>query len=346
MAVSYPVEARYMEYIFAEVMVQKKWVSWRSVCHFTLKNRAKFFDESDTSISRFLSELMGSDNYEFLQEASCISALHRCRPRDSPKSSQHSKLDWLQYIPYTYRDIFRELGSFLSKYSKEQYDQLCELYEEILPILTDSKFPVCNADVIKIIDRGYDILADQKILSRRAIFAEMLAHLMIRYAIQDKTKFDVICPDTFLTRFFYRIFILSSPQKLGTVELSFKGYATVYDFQFETFLNFYDYFTEETKQSLLKLADSSRSSLKFASLSLRLEDVKKFETEIASEICRFHFYDELIDFVKVTEHHDLSETSKLQIFAHWFFVDEFERFSELNSTVFLIGVCAGSLERN
>jgi hypothetical protein len=78
---------------------------------------------------------------------------------------------------------------------------------------------------------------------------------------------------------------------------------------------------------------------------VKIKDVKKFDQEIVEEISRFYFYDELIDYVKITEHVDLSETSKLQILAHWFFVDDFEQFSELESTVFFIGViCASKME--
>jgi hypothetical protein len=43
--------------------------------------------------------------------------------------------------------------------------------------------------------------------------------------------------------------------------------------------------------------------------------------------------------VRVTDHPDLSETSKLQILEHWFFVDEFEEFCDLDSTAFFIGIC-------
>jgi hypothetical protein len=342
MALRYPLEARYMEDNLATCMQRNNWTIWKCVCHFTLKNRKKFFELSRSFVSRYISELGCPEDYDFIDEGASISALHRLCPRGVVDSTTDLKISWLENCPYSYRKIFCKLISCYRHLSREEHREFSLLFGELLKIQNASKIsPRGDSNqILEIIERF-----DTKTRKYPEIFREVLASLMIRYRIKNEKVFNTLSPDPVLAKI-YSLFVLSFPECEGMIDLTDKLLMTYeyYDFDLHTILYFYDYYTEDTKRKLLTIADSkdSEGPLKFASLAVRVRDVKKFDKDIARLICSYYFYDELIDFVKITVHSDLSETSKLQILAHWFFVDEFEQFSELEGTAFFIGVICAS----
>jgi hypothetical protein len=337
MALRYPLEARYMEDNLATCMIRNDWTIWKCVCHFTLKNRKKFFELSRSFVSRYITELGCPEDYYVIDQGASISALHRLCPRGGDSDLEVS---WVQNSPCSYRKIFNKLSTYYRHLSREEYREFSSAFGELLKIQKASQISP-RGDSNRIIDIVEHF--NDKFRKYPEIFREVLASLMIRYKIKNEHVFNTLYPDPVLQTI-YSLFVLSFPEYETMVDLTEKLRATYEynNFDFYTILYFYDYYTDDTKQKLLTIAGAkdSEGPLKFASLAVRVRDVKKFDTDIARMICSYYFYDEVIDFVDVTEHPDLSETSKLQILAHWFFVDEFEGFSELASTVFFIGICA------
>jgi hypothetical protein len=105
----------------------------------------------------------------------------------------------------------------------------------------------------------------------------------------------------------------------------------------------YEYLTQNTINELFNVAKrQTNKSIRYPMmLSLLLKEFRKNETEIITLFCSLVHQDELIQFMDLAEVQKFSETSQIQIFAHLFFVDSFERYSEINSTVFFVGICAG-----
>jgi hypothetical protein len=346
MALSYPMEARYyVEDKLVDCMMGRVdgKIEWKCVCHFGLRNRKKFFDQYEGFVKRYLEGVFNSlkhgGNKGILKEVENITALHRCGPRGFT-SSICPLINWIQYAPYTFPVIFRELAEYTKIDSAEQNATLLDVYEEVLRIVYLSRqFPVGDAKRVKqVVEDGLKIAG----LDGLQIFRKYLATLILRYRIAVENE-AIISEQPFFEYLYTNCVLSPSPKyPIDLCDALYKCKTFWNDFELDTILYFYEYYTEQTKEKLLDLAHQShlgRASLKTSRLSVYMKNIKKHENEIVREISKFYFYDELIDYVGVTEHPDLSKTAKLRILAHWFFVDEFQEFSEYASTAFLIGVC-------
>jgi hypothetical protein len=277
---------------------------------------------------------------EGMEALSSVSALHRCIP--TALSEKFPVLKCLQYSPFEHVRTFQVLGDCMHNGGKSFYEKFCVLYGNALLISEKSKHvAVEDIDEIKELLFGISQLPPNQecVKPLQAVAAD----IMIRHRIVDKKLFSSFHSLQAVQVQMYRTFVLSSPAEKKSFDICYDILKRIPDQTFYTLLYFYEYLTQNTINGLVHVADrpmhkSARNSMM---LSLRLKDFQTNETEIASLFGSLMHRDELLPLIDLNEVQKLSETSQIQICAHLFFVDSFEDFSGVRSTVFFIGVCAG-----
>jgi hypothetical protein len=253
---------------------------------------------------------------------------------------------------YVMRESILERLEMKGNIQIDEYLKLCKLHDQALFYYDRHESVAGNKErVHEIVSDLTDFIESSSFQWRT--FRRMNADLLIRYRIRDKDLYNrqVNWKNTNLCDPFQEIIfnqIMESEENgvidccsLLNLQVEFCGEINSSHFSTMIFLSRSNFLTSETEEKLVMIADEGEDRKLWNKLSVevRFKDMKKYEKEIPVVISRLIFRDEVENLLNITNHPDLSETSKLQIFAHWFFVDGLGYLSEIASTEYFIRIC-------
>jgi hypothetical protein len=316
------IEARHFEDKLVQLLEKSPKIDcWKTTSRFNHTNRAKFWKRAE---KEFVDDIEGviyklgmfnigrCFNPDFLLNHSARSQYIMAVFKTSEERS-----DYLRY----------DIGSFEFRTDAEYieygfiYDRLVECERasryHTPPLDIDSQYEIHQA-----ISSAVDSFSGN--IGCNSEYPGFLADLMIRYRIDDEHLFHQIglqgnYSDKIET---YKRLVYNDPPK-NSVDLVSVVRNTYYMDEYYSLLNSMEYLNEDTYQALVKKSeDYFESSPAFVCFAHRSNNVKKYKDKIVSIVCKQFRYEELRAIVDIVKHKDLHRDSKLQIYAHWFFVDE------------------------
>jgi hypothetical protein len=338
MAINDPLEARFMEEDLVKYMKKtEKKTHWDSVCLLTFRNRGKFFGQFQEFSREYFKAIQ---TRQYTVEIINISHFYRCAPYDFV-STYYEELNWVKNAGLKFSEICLELSDVYK--SKEEYKRLCSVYGDVLAVQHESVMRQAIHTPGKVEDLIKRAIPVIEAPIRVPIFRSMVVSILIRYGIRLDSDIAENLIDHPFMKFIYKTFVLTSPPDKNSIDIEsiFDPDMKMEVCDFFTVLYYYESFTEKSQSSLKKFVDDQDPFFwKTARLAIRLKDAKKHEPEIVDLICSLYLREEIVGLgIETVRSLNFTRTSKLQISAHWFFVDEFEDILELDSFELCIGLC-------
>jgi hypothetical protein len=330
-----PVEARYFEDNVVEYLEKANEKDFmKSVHRFTLKHGSKFFTRFENLL---LADFDLIIRHEHDSNIACLSSPGKLFRKNV--IANHSARG--RFVA-TVLNIPKEVGILLRftllqlKFTTDlEYHSFTTILEELLLLEKDTRIGRSENPDKKIVQEL--LIKAQPYFPDAYDFTEFLATLMIRYQINHTELFRKLEPYLFREICeLYNKLVVRRPQRKSInfsssfLDDSIHSLASIYTLSYLR-----EYLTDSTYDKFEETV--FRNFPRSDCLPVYIKNVRKYETDIVSTLFQMGWYDEIQVYVGISR--DISRVSKIQLYSHWFFVDEIPENVLLWSEAFFLNTC-------
>jgi hypothetical protein len=315
-------EARYFENKLVNLLNTLPQIDcWDTISRFSYPSRAKFWK---------LAEKMFLDDIDLVIHKLGSFNIGRCFNTDF--LSTHSARS--QYLLAVFKTsgersdyLCNEVGTFKFP-TDSDYTKFGNIYDRLVEYERASRYDTPHLDIEKqqeihkVISDAVDAFSGNR--GRYNDFPSFLVDLMIRYRIDDEHLFhEVGIQQEYSEKIETYIKLVYNDPLKSSVDLVSVVRKTYYMDEYYCLLNCTEYLDDQTNQALVEKSEGYFDRCPaFVCFANRSNNVKKYENKIVNIVCNQFRHEDLRAIDGIVKHKDLSRVGRIQIFAHWLFVDE------------------------